>query len=170
MCEVMVVVELGDDVYGEDFMVNCLEVELVVCLGFVVVFFVLIGIMSNLFGLMVYCECGDEYIVGQQVYIYKYEGGGVVVLGLIQLQLIDGEVDGLFDLDKVVVVIKVDDFYFVRICLLVLENIMQGKVLLFDYLVVVCVFICVCGLVLYLDGVCLYNVVVKLGVDVSEII
>lgn len=72
-------------------------------------------------------------------------------------------------LEKVVVVIKLIDLYFLCMKILVLENIWWGCVLLLDYLVVVCVFICECGLVLYLDGVWLFNVVVVCGVLVCEI-
>lgn len=164
------VVLVGDDVYGDDFIVNELQCYVVDLVGKEVVLFLFIGIQVNFVGLFSYCQCGEEYIVGQGVYNYLYEVGGVVVFGSIQLQLIDVVVDGLLLLDKVVVKIKFDDIYFVFICLLSLENIYNGKVLLCDYLQEVWVFICQCNLVLYVDGVCIFNVVVVYGCELCDIV
>lgn len=85
MFEVMMVVLVGDDVYGDDFIVNVLQDYVVEFFGKEVVIFLLIGIQVNLVVLFSYCECGEEYIVGQVVYNYLFEVGGVVVLGSIQL-------------------------------------------------------------------------------------
>ncbi|AOE86830.1 low-specificity L-threonine aldolase [Pseudomonas sp. TCU-HL1] len=161
--------ELGDDVYGEDPTVNCLEASLAERLGFAAALFVPTGTMSNLLGLMAHCERGDEYIVGQQAHTYKYEGGGAAVLGSIQPQPIEGEADGSLDLGKVEAAIKQDDFHFARTCLLALENTMQGKVLPLDYLAAARELTRRRGLGLHLDGARLYNAAVRLGVDAREI-
>lgn len=147
------IVLVGDDVYGDDFIVNVFQCYVVDFFGKEVVFFLFIGIQVNLVVLFSYCECGEEYIVGQGVYNYFYEVGGVVVFGSIQLQFIDVVVDGMLLLENVVVKIKVDDIYFVCMCLFSLENMYNGKVLLCVYLKDVWIFICECGLVLYVDGV-----------------
>ncbi|MFC5697420.1 low-specificity L-threonine aldolase [Pseudomonas sp. GCM10022186] len=169
MREAMQRAELGDDVYGEDPTVNRLEASLAERLGFEAALFVPTGTMSNLLGLMAHCERGDEYIVGQQAHTYKYEGGGAAVLGSIQPQPIDGEVDGSLDLAKVEAAIKQDDFHFARTRLLALENTMQGKVLPLDYLAAARELTRRRGLGLHLDGARLYNAAVKLGVDAREI-
>jgi threonine aldolase len=169
MREAMLAAELGDDVYGEDPTVNRLERYLAAELGFARALFVPTGTMSNLLGLMAHCERGDEYIVGQQVHTYKYEGGGAAVLGSIQPQPIEGEADGSLDLAKVEATIKQDDFHFARTRLLALENTMQGKVLSLSYLAAARELTRRRGLALHLDGARLYNAAVKLGVPAQEI-
>ncbi|VXC59008.1 L-allo-threonine aldolase, PLP-dependent [Pseudomonas sp. 8Z] len=169
MREAMMAAELGDDVYAEDPTVNRLEAWLAQELGFEAALFVPTGTMSNLLGLMAHCERGDEYIVGQQAHTYKYEGGGAAVLGSIQPQPIEGEVDGSLDLAKVEAAIKQDDFHFARTRLLALENTMQGKVLPLDYLSAARELTRRHGLSLHLDGARLYNAAVKLQVPAREI-
>lgn len=71
MREAMANAPLGDDVYGEDPMVNKLESELAVRLGFAEALFVPTGTMSNLLALMAHCGRGEEYIVGQQAHTYN---------------------------------------------------------------------------------------------------
>ena len=159
----------GDDVYGEDPSVNHLEAELAKRLGFAAALFVPTGTMSNLLALMAHCERGEEYIVGQQAHTYKYEGGGAAVLGSIQPQPLEVQVDGSLDLAQVAEAIKPDDFHFARTRLLALENTMQGKVLPMSYLAAARAFTREHGLALHLDGARLYNAAVKLGVDAREI-
>src|ERR1700712_3081192 len=169
MRQAMARAPLGDDVNGEDPTVNKLESWLAERLGFAAALFVPTGTMSNLLGLMAHCERGDEYIVGQQAHTYKYEGGGAAVLGSIQPQPLDNQLDGSLDLAQVAAAIKADDFHFARTRLLALENTMQGKVLPLAYLKAARTFCDEQGLALHLDGARLYNAAVKLGVDAREI-
>ena len=169
MREAMARAELGDDVYGEDPTVNRLERVLAERLGFEAGLFVPTGTMSNLLALMAHCERGDEYLVGQQAHTYKYEGGGAAVLGSIQPQPIEVEVDGSLDLVRVEAAIKPDDFHFARTRLLALENTMQGKVLPLSYLAAARELTRRRGLALHLDGARLFNAAVKLGVEAGEI-
>ncbi len=169
MREAMLAAELGDDVYGEDPTVNRLEQRLAQQLGFAAALFVPTGTMSNLLGLMAHCERGDEYIVGQQAHTYKYEGGGAAVLGSIQPQPLDMELDGSLDLARVEAAIKQDDFHFARTRLLALENTMQGKVLPLEYLAAARAFTRDKGLALHLDGARLFNAAVRQNVEASEI-
>ncbi|MBD9398253.1 low-specificity L-threonine aldolase [Pseudomonas sp. PDM11] len=169
MREAMLAAELGDDVYGEDPTVNQLEQRLARDLGFAAALFVPTGTMSNLLGLMAHCERGDEYIVGQQAHTYKYEGGGAAVLGSIQPQPLDMELDGSLDLARVEAAIKQDDFHFARTRLLALENTMQGKVLPLEYLAEARAFTRNKDLALHLDGARLFNAAVRQGVEAREI-
>ncbi|MCQ4261886.1 low-specificity L-threonine aldolase [Stutzerimonas stutzeri] len=169
MREAMLGADTGDDVYGEDPTVRRLETQLAGDLGFAAGMFVPSGTMSNLLGLMAHCERGDEYIVGQQAHTYKYEGGGAAVLGSIQPQPIEMEVDGTLDLARVEAAIKPDNFHFARSRLLALENTMHGKVLSLDYLAAAREFTCQRGLALHLDGARLFNAAVKLGCDARQI-
>lgn len=75
----------------------------------------------------------------------------------------------MLSLDKVAMKIKFDDIYFVCIKLFSLENIYNGKMLSCEYLKEVWEFICECNLALYVDGVCIFNVVVVYGCELKEI-
>lgn len=169
MLDAMMAAEVGDDVYGEDPTVSRLEQTLAARLGMAAGLFVPTGTMSNLLALMAHCERGDEYIVGQLSHTYKYEGGGAAVLGSIQPQPVEMEVDGSLDLGRVEAAIKPDDFHFARTRLLALENTMHGKVLPPDYLASARDFTRAHGLALHLDGARLFNAAVKLGVAPGQI-
>lgn len=169
MRESMLSAPTGDDVYGEDPTVRLLERTLATQLGMQAGLYVPSGTMSNLLALMSHCERGDEYVAGQLAHTYKYEAGGAAVLGSIQPQPIEIEVDGSLDLERVAAVIKPDDFHFARTRLLVLENTMQGKVLPLEYLAKARAFTRERGLALHLDGARLFNAVVKLGCTAHDI-
>jgi len=161
--------EVGDDVYGEDPTVNRLEAMAATMLGKEAAVFVCSGTQSNLLALLSHCERGDEYIVGQQGHTYKYEGGGAAVLGSIQPQPLDYEVDGSLDLTKVAAAIKPDDAHFARTRLLCLENTQAGKVLSLDYLKQAGEFARGKGLGIHLDGARIFNAAAHQQVAVSEI-
>ncbi len=129
----MVDAQVGDDVYGEDPTVNRLESLAAEMLGTESAVFATSGTQSNLLALLVHCGRGDEYIVGQQAHTYKYEGGGAAVLGSIQPQPLDLQMDGTFDLDKVNQVVKPVDVHFARTRLLCLENTHNGMALPLEY-------------------------------------
>ena len=133
MRQAMVDAQVGDDVYGEDPTVNRLEGLAAEMLGTESAVFAASGTQTNLLALLVHCGRGDEYIVGQQAHTYKYEGGGAAVLGSIQPQPLDFQVDGTFDLDKVTQVVKPVDVHFARTRLLCLENTHNGMALPLEY-------------------------------------
>ena len=83
---------------------------------------------------MSHCQRGDEAIVGMEAHSYRYEAGGLAVLGSIQPQAVLNRPDGTMDLAEVEAVIKPDDPHFARTRLLALENTITGRVLSRDYL------------------------------------
>jgi threonine aldolase len=131
--------------------------------------FVTSGTQSNLLALMSHCDRGEEYIVGQQAHTYKYEGGGAAVLGSIQPQPLDYEVDGTLDLSRVAAAIKPDDSHFARTRLLCLENTQAGRALPMDYLSRAHDFARAHKLSLHLDGARVFNAALKHQVDAPEI-
>lgn len=160
---------LGDDVFGEDPTVNELEELASAMLGFDAGLFVTSGTQSNLIGMMVHCQRGDEYLVGQEAHAYKWEAGGAAVLGSIQPQPVHFEKNGTLDLDKLVNYIKPLDDHHPRTKLLCLENTHAGKVLPLPYLAQAKAFCEKHQLSLHLDGARVFNASVKLQVDVKEI-
>ena len=169
MLEAMINAKVGDDVYGEDPTVNELEALAAKMLGTEDAIFCTSGTQSNLLALLVHCERGDEYIVGQHAHTYRYEGGGAAVLGSIQPQPLDFEEDGTLNFDKVLQFIKPDNFHYANTKLLCLENTQAGKVLPLDYLKEAKKFADNNKLMLHLDGARIFNAAVKLKVDIKEI-
>jgi len=169
MRKAMAEAEVGDDVYGDDPTVNRLEKVGAEMLGKEASLFASSGTQTNLLALLVHCERGDEYIVGQGAHTYRFEGGGAAVLGSIQPQPLDFDPDGTLPLDKVEAVIKPADFHFARTRLLCLENTQAGKVLPLDYQAHASALARGRGLAIHLDGARVFNASVKLGVDVREI-
>ena len=169
MRRTMMAAPVGDDVYGEDPTMNELEQLCAELLGTDAAIFCTSGTQSNLLALLVHCERGDEYIVGQQAHTYRYEGGGAAVLGSIQPQPLDFEPDGTLNLEKVSTLIKPDDFHFARTRLLCLENTQAGKVLPLSYLKEARKFAQDNHLTLHLDGARIFNAAVSLKTDVQNI-
>ena len=134
MRRAMAQAELGDDVFGDDPTVNRLQGRAAEIFGFEAALLFPSGTQSNLAALMSHCERGDEVILGQEAHSYRYEAGGLAVLGSIHPQALANRPDGALDLAEVEAAIKPDDPHFARTRLLALENTIGGRVLSRDYL------------------------------------
>jgi threonine aldolase len=119
--------------------------------------------------LMAHCTRGEEYIVGQNAHTYRMEGGGAAVLGGIQPQPLDFEVDGSLDLVKVALAIKPIDDHFARSKLFCLENTTGGKVLPLAYLRQLPDFCHKHKLACHMDGARVFNAAVALAVPLKTI-
>lgn len=148
---------VGDDVYGEDPSVNQLESRAAAMLGFEAAVFACSGTQSNLIALLAQCERGDEAIVGQQWHTYRWEGGGMAVLGSIQPQPLEHAADATIPLDSIEAAIKPDDAHFARSRLIALENTTGGTVLPIQYIESVRRLAVRRSLVTHLDGARLFN-------------
>ena len=169
MREAMVSAEVGDDVYGDDPTVARLEELAAGLLGKEAGMFVPSGTQSNLCAILVHCQRGDEYIVGQSAHTYLFEGGGAAVFGSVQPQPLDQEADGSLALTKVAGLVKPDDFHFARTKLLCLENTTWGKVLPLEYLKNAGEFAAKHGLALHLDGARIFNAAIASGEPASNL-
>lgn len=129
MRHVMAQAPVGDAVYGDDPSVIALEEQIASLLGFEAALFVPSGTQANLCSLMVHCQRGDEYLVGQQAHAYRFEGGGAAVLGSIQPQPLPYGDNGSLPLDLIRAAVKPNDDHFARTRLLTLENTFGGQVL-----------------------------------------
>ena len=169
MRRVMHDADVGDDVFGDDPTVNRLQSLLAEMLGFEAGLFMPSGTQSNLAALMVHCQRGDEYLVGQNAHTYRYEGGGAAVLGSIQPQPLENEADGSIALARFAAAIKPDDPHFARTRLLALENTIGGKVLPLPYQHAATGLAHERGLATHLDGARLFNAAIAHGVAPREI-
>ena len=164
----MAAAEVGDDVYGEDPTVNCLQAECAEQLGCEAGLFVASGTQSNLTALLSHCRRGDEYIAGQEAHTYRFEGGGAAVFGGIQPQPLPFQADGTLCLASVAAAIKPDDVHFAKTKLICLENTQAGKAIPPPYFAEVRQLADQHGLNVHLDGARLFNAAVALQVDAAE--
>lgn len=148
---------LGDDVFGDDPSVNALQEHAAQLLGFEAALLAPSGTQTNLIALMGHCQRGDEAIVGQSWHTYRWEGGGMAVLGSIQPQPVETQADGTLRLADIAAAIKPDDPHFARTRLVVLENTTGGQVLPTPYIAEVAQLARSRGLALHLDGARLFN-------------
>src|SRR5450755_4641198 len=161
----MAAAEVGDDVFGDDPTVNALQERIAAMLGKEAALFVPSGTQSNLVAIMSHCGRGDEYIVGQMAHTYRWEGGGAAVLGSVQPQPLEHQVDGTLALAAIEAAIKPDDSHFARSRLLCLENTLGGKVLPMAYLIEATALARSRDLATHLDGARLFNAAVALDGD-----
>lgn len=155
--------EVGDDVFSDDPTVNRLQRHAAEMLGFEDAVFAASGTQTNLMGLLAQCERGDEAIVGQLWHTYRWEAGGMAVLGSIQPQPLENAPDGTIPLEAIEAAIKPDDPHFARTRLVGMENTTGGKVLPMDYLREVRALAVRRGLVTHLDGARLFNAAVEVA-------
>ncbi len=156
----MMAAPVGDDVYGEDPTVNALQEKAAALLGFEAALYGVSGTQTNLLGLMANCQRGEEVIVGQAAHTYKWEGGGMAVLGSIQPQPLEQRADGTMDLEAIEGAIKPNDAHYAITRLIALENTWGGKVLPADYITGVKALADRRGLNTHLDGARLFNAAV----------
>jgi threonine aldolase len=157
MREAMQAAPLGDDVFGDDPSVNALQEHAARLLGFEAALFAPSGTQTNMIALMGHCQRGDEAIVGQSWHTYRWEAGGMAVLGSIQPQPVETQPDGTLRLADIAAAIKPDDPHFARTRLVVLENTTGGQVLPTPYIAEVAQLARSRGLALHLDGARLFN-------------
>lgn len=157
MREAMFKAPLGDDVFADDPSVNALQEHAAQLLGFEAALFAPSGTQTNLIALWGHCQRGDEAIVGQSWHTYRWEAGGMAVLGSIQPQPVETQPDGTLRVADIAAAIKPDDPHFARTRLVVLENTTGGQVLPPAYVAEVAQLARQRGLALHLDGARLFN-------------
>ncbi|WP_372627000.1 low-specificity L-threonine aldolase [Arsukibacterium sp.] len=154
---------LGDDVFNDDPTTLELQRYAAELLGFEDALFAPSGTQTNLIAMMSHCQRGDEAIVGQQWHTYKWEAGGMAVLGSIQPQPLELQNDGTLALSDIAAAIKPDDPHFARTRLIVIENTVGGKVLPLRYMRDVAALAREKGLKCHIDGARLMNAAVALA-------
>lgn len=169
MREAMAHAEVGDDVFGDDPTVNRLQELVARRFRLEAGLFFPSGTQSNLAALMAHCQRGEECIVGQEAHTYRYEAGGMAVLGSIQPQPLQNRPDGSLDPAQIEAAIKPDDPHFAITRLIALENTIGGKVLSREYMAEVIALARRRGLSIHLDGARIFNASVKLGMPVDAL-
>lgn len=161
--------ELGDDVFGDDPTVNRLQARAAEIFGFEAGLFFPSGTQSNLAALMSHCQRGEGVIIGAEQHSYRYEAGGLGVLGSIHPQVIPNRADGTLDLGQIEATISPDDPHFPRTRLLALENTIGGKPIARAYLAQAIALARRRGLAIHLDGARIFNAAVHFNTTAKEL-
>jgi threonine aldolase len=173
MRQAMAEAEVGDDVWGEDPTVQCLEEKAAARLGKEAALFVASGTQGNLVSLLTHCGRGDEAIMGDQSHTFRYEQGGCAALGGIVPHIVKNQPDGTIALADIEAAIRPDDDHAPRTRLICLENThnrMGGVALTPEYTAEVAALAKRRELRLHIDGARIFNAAVALGVDAQELV
>ena len=90
MLEAMMSASVGDDVFGEDEIVNALQSKAAELFGMQAALFCPTGTMTNQIGIRVHTRPGDEVICDELAHIYSHEGGGIASNSGASVRLIKG--------------------------------------------------------------------------------
>ncbi len=170
MREAMAKAEVGDDVYGDDPTVNRLQEMAAEMTGHEAGLFVASGTMGNLTAVLAHCQRGDEVILGREAHTYRYEAGGISVLGGVHSCQLPNQPDGSIALDDIEAAIRADDPHQPISRLIMLENTHNrcgGTYQSVEYTRQVVDFAHTRGLKVHLDGARVFNATVALGVPVK---
>jgi threonine aldolase len=169
MRRAMLEAELGDDVFGDDPTVNRLQARAAEIFGFEDALFFPSGTQSNLAALTSHCQRGEAVIIGAEQHSYRYEAGGLGVLGSIHPQVIPNRADGTLELAAMEAAISPDDPHFARSRLLALENTIGGKPIPRAYLESALELAQRRGLSTHLDGARIFNAAAHFRTSVKDL-
>ncbi|MFO7538628.1 MAG: low-specificity L-threonine aldolase [Chloroflexota bacterium] len=172
MRQAMAQAPVGDDVYGEDPSVNELEALAASMVGMEAGLFVASGTMGNLTAILTHANRGDEAIVGLDAHTFRYEAGGMAVLGGITPNPLPTDEFGRLDADQVETAVRPNDPHYPRSRLLLLENSYgrkQGYPLPPDYFVTMRTIADRHNLRIHLDGARLFNAAVAQSLPAADL-
>ena len=172
MRQAMAQAPLGDDVYGEDPTINELESLAATMVGKEAALFVASGTMGNLCAILTHANRGDEAIVGQDAHTFRYEAGGMAVLGGVTPHPLPTDKYGRLDPVAVETAVRPDDPHYPRSRLLLLENSYgrkQGYPLPPDYFATMRALADQHNLRIHLDGARLFNAAVAQSVPATTL-
>jgi len=121
---------------------------------------------------LAHCQRGDEVILGKEAHTFRYEAGGISVLGGVHSCQLPNQPDGSIALDDIKAAIRADDPHQPITRLIALENTHNrcgGTVQSVEYTRQVTEFAHERGLKIHLDGARVFNAAAALGVPVREL-
>jgi threonine aldolase len=172
MREAMAKAEVGDDVYGDDPTVNRLQEMAAEMTGQEAGLFVASGTMGNLSAVLAHCQRGDEVILGKDAHTFRYEAGGISVLGGVHSCQLPNQPDGSIALKDIESAIRFDDPHQPITRLIALENTHNrcgGTCQSVVYTRQVAEFAHARGLKVHLDGARVFNAAAALGVPARDL-
>ena len=161
---------VGDDVLGDDTVVQDLEQQTAELLGKDAAVFVPSGTMANQLAIRVNTRPGDAILLDANSHIYFYEAGAPAALAGVQCKLLTGE-RGMFTADQLEAAIPPNDNHFAQPSLVCLENTHNrggGTIWPLEQMQSVAEVARKHNLLLHLDGARLWNASVASGIREDE--
>ena len=172
MLRAMTEAELGDEVLGDDPTVIRLQEKAAEICGKEAALFVPSGSMANLVSLLSHSERGDEYILGDQAHIFRYEAGSPAAVGGLHPHLLPCREDGTLSPEDIEAALRPDESHEPRsrvICLENSHNRCGGRTFGREYLMEVRAIADRQGLLIHLDGARIFNAAAARGSSVKEL-
>lgn len=155
---------VGDDVFGDDPTVRQLECRMAEMVGMQAGVFVSSGTQSNLIGLMTHLQRGEEFIIGDQYHVFKFEACGTAVLGSLAPHPLPTPTDGRLTIESIEAAIRPDDYHHPATRLLSLENTFNGIPIPLEHQNSLADFAHQKGLIVHLDGARFFNACTAMNV------
>jgi threonine aldolase len=172
MRKAMATAPLGDDVFGDDPMVNELEQMAAERLGKEAALFLPSGTMGNVVGVAVNTRPGEEMIADADAHVFLYEGAGAAVISGVQIRPV-ATATGVMTPAQIEAAIRPrDDFHQPITAAVSFENTHNrhgGVVWPLDDLRAAAQTARGLGLRVHLDGARIFNASVAAGTDVADI-
>jgi threonine aldolase len=172
MRQAMATAPLGDDVFGDDPMVNQLEELASVMMGKEASAFIPSGTMGNVLGIVVNARLGEELIADADSHVFLYEGGGAASIAGVQVRPIATDA-GVMSPGQIRDVVRPRDDYHQPLTAAIsfedTHNRHGGVVWPLADLQAAAAEARQLGLRVHLDGARLFNAAVASGVDVKEL-
>jgi threonine aldolase len=172
MRRAMTTAPLGDDVFGDDPMVNQLEEVSATRLGKKAAVFVPSGTMGNLVGVAVSARLGEEMIADADSHVFLYEGAGAASIAGVQVRPVMTEAGVMTPAQIEAAIRPRDDVHQPLTAAISFEdthNVHGGVVWPLADLRVASDAARAHGLRVHLDGARIFNASVASGVDVADI-
>jgi len=170
MRRVMAEAPVGDDVFGEDPMVNRLEEYVAELLGKEAAIYAPSGTMTNQIGVFVNTNRGEEILLHEGAHIFNYEGGAPALLSGVQVRTLPGE-NGVVSPETLRAAVRPENVHFARPRLLCLENthnLAGGRIFPLEDFAAVAAEARELGLKVHLDGARLFNAQADTDVPARE--
>ena len=172
MRRAMATAPLGDDVFGDDPMVNQLEEAAAALLGKEAAVFLPSGTMGNVVGVAVSTHLGEELIADAESHVFLFEGAGAASLAGVQIRPVATQAGVMTPAQIEAALRPRNDFHQPLTAAVTFEdthNRHGGVVWPLDDLRAASETARAHGLHVHLDGARIFNASVASGVDVAEI-
>jgi threonine aldolase len=172
MRRAMATAPLGDDVFGDDPMVNQLEEVAAARLGKEAAVFLPSGTMGNVVGVAVNTRAGEELIADAEAHVFLYEGAGAATLAGVQIRPVKTEAGVMTPAQIEAAIRPRDDFHQPLTAAVSFEdthNRHGGVIWPLEDLRAAADVAHAHGLRVHLDGARIFNAAVASGVDVADI-
>ncbi len=170
----MAAAEVGDDVFGEDPTVNCLQERAAEIFKKEAALFVPTGSMGNEIAVKLHSSPGQEIIIEERGHVFNYELGAAALISGVTIRPVkSGDGSGHLTWNEIEPALHIDQPYWVAptalICLENTHNFAGGSVMTAKHCADVCEQAHKRGLPVHMDGARIFNAAVALNASVADL-